>query len=248
MRQRVSIGQQRHRLWSAAPPEAPSTPPMVEYGTNVVAGSPRRKAGGRRRAVSTPRRGGEAPANVSIIYVPASRAGRDLRAIDNASSWSLHTEGVRQRMVPVYNTLEKRRALIGPTVPGVTRLAGKVASCRFIHHRQVRSRLRWARDLRGRQRADEPGWDTPGRHRGDDIGLGRRCLALPDDRHRCDRDEARSRHDERTRGIHQGPCAEPCRVLAVQTAPPASGWSRRRLFGGAGTAAEKVKALEAAGV
>ncbi|MDQ3524226.1 MAG: succinate--CoA ligase subunit alpha [Chloroflexota bacterium] len=247
------------------------TTQMVEYGTNVVAGVTPGKKGQDVAGVpvfNTVREAVvETQANTSIIYVPARFAPDAIyEAVDNGIALVICiTEGVPVNdMVPVYHYVKEHGArLIGPNCPGlITPGEAKVGIMPGFIHKPGKIGLVSRSGTLTYEVVNA--LSEAGLGQSTAVGIGGDpvigtsfvdCLALFQD----DPDTEAIVMIGEIGGTDEEDAAEFIKVnvtkpmagfIAGQTAPPGKrmGHAGAIISGGAGTAAEKMAALESAGV
>jgi succinyl-CoA synthetase alpha subunit len=247
------------------------TAQMVEYGTNVVAGVTPGRKGQEVAGVpvfDTVREAVEATqANTSIIYVPARFAPDAIyEAVDNGIELVICiTEGVPVNdMVPVYHYVRQKGArLIGPNCPGlITPGQAKVGIMPGFIHRPGKVGLvsrsgTLTYEVVNALTEAGMGQSTAVGIGGDPV-IGTSfvdCLDLfekdPETEAIVMIGEIGGTDEEDAAEFIKAHVSKPMAgFIAGQTAPPGKrmGHAGAIISGGAGTAAEKMKALEAAGV
>lgn len=247
------------------------TTQMVEYGTNVVSGVTPGKKGQDVAGVpvfNTVREAvAETQANTSIIYVPARFAPDAIyEAVDNGIALVICiTEGVPVNdMVPVYHYVKDHGArLIGPNCPGlITPGEAKVGIMPGFIHKPGKIGLVSRSGTLTYEVVNE--LSEAGMGQSTAVGIGGDpvigtsfvdCLALF--QHDPDTDaivmigEIGGTDEEDAAAFIKANVTKPMAgFIAGQTAPPGKrmGHAGAIISGGAGTAAEKMAALESAGV
>ena len=247
------------------------TTQMVEYGTNVVGGVTPGRKGQEVAGVPVFDTVSEAvaatQANTSIIYVPARFAPDAIyEAVDNGIELVICiTEGVPVNdMVPVYSYVKSKGArLIGPNCPGlITPGQAKVGIMPGFIHQPGKVGLvsrsgTLTYEVVNALTEDGLGQSTAVGIGGDPI-IGTSfvdCLRLFQDDPDTDAivmiGEIGGTDEEDAAEFIKANVTKPMAgFIAGQTAPPGKrmGHAGAIISGGAGTAADKMKALEAAGV
>ncbi|CAN5317624.1 succinate--CoA ligase subunit alpha [soil metagenome] len=247
------------------------TTQMVEYGTNVVSGVTPGKKGQDVAGVpvfNTVREAvAETQANTSIIYVPARFAPDAIyEAVDNGIALVICiTEGVPVNdMVPVYHYVKDHGArLIGPNCPGlITPGEAKVGIMPGFIHKPGKIGLVSRSGTLTYEVVNE--LSEAGMGQSTAVGIGGDpvigtsfvdCLALFQDDPDTDAivmiGEIGGTDEEDAAAFINANVTKPMAgFIAGQTAPPGKrmGHAGAIISGGAGTAAEKMAALESAGV
>lgn len=247
------------------------TTQMVEYGTNVVAGVTPGKKGQDVAGVpvfNTVREAVvETQANTSIIYVPARFAPDAIyEAVDNGIALVICiTEGVPVNdMVPVYHYVKEHGArLIGPNCPGlITPGEAKVGIMPGFIHKPGKIGLVSRSGTLTYEVVNA--LSEAGLGQSTAVGIGGDpvigtsfvdCLALfqddPDTEAIVMIGEIGGTDEEDAAEFIKANVTKPMAgFIAGQTAPPGKrmGHAGAIISGGAGTAAEKMAALESAGV
>ncbi len=247
------------------------TTQMVEYGTNVVSGVTPGKKGQDVAGVpvfNTVREAvAETQANTSIIYVPARFAPDAIyEAVDNGIALVICiTEGVPVNdMVPVYHYVKDHGArLIGPNCPGlITPGEAKVGIMPGFIHKPGKIGLVSRSGTLTYEVVNE--LSEAGMGQSTAVGIGGDpvigtsfvdCLALFQDDPDTDAivmiGEIGGTDEEDAAAFIKANVTKPMAgFIAGQTAPPGKrmGHAGAIISGGAGTAAEKMAALESAGV
>ncbi len=247
------------------------TTQMVEYGTNVVAGVTPGRKGQEIAGVpvfDTVQDAVEATqANTSIIYVPARFAPDAIyEAVDSGIELVICiTEGVPVNdMVPVYHYVRQQGArLIGPNCPGlITPGQAKVGIMPGFIHKPGKVGLVSRSGTLTYEVVNA--LSEAGLGQSTAVGIGGDpvigtsfidCLALfqedPDTEAIVMIGEIGGTDEEDAAAFISANVTKPMAgFIAGQTAPPGKrmGHAGAIISGGAGTAAEKMKALEAAGV
>lgn len=247
------------------------TTQMVEYGTNVVSGVTPGKKGQDVAGVpvfNTVREAvAETRANTSIIYVPARFAPDAIyEAVDNGIALVICiTEGVPVNdMVPVYHYVQDHGArLIGPNCPGlITPGEAKVGIMPGFIHKPGKIGLVSRSGTLTYEVVNE--LSEAGMGQSTAVGIGGDpvigtsfvdCLALFQDDPDTDAivmiGEIGGTDEEDAAAFIKANVTKPMAgFIAGQTAPPGKrmGHAGAIISGGAGTAAEKMAALESAGV
>ncbi len=247
------------------------TTQMVEYGTNVVSGVTPGKKGQDVAGVpvfNTVREAvAETQANTSIIYVPARFAPDAIyEAVDNGIALVICiTEGVPVNdMVPVYHYVKDHGArLIGPNCPGlITPGEAKVGIMPGFIHKPGKIGLVSRSGTLTYEVVNQ--LSEAGMGQSTAVGIGGDpvigtsfvdCLALFQDDPDTDAivmiGEIGGTDEEDAAAFIKANVTKPMAgFIAGQTAPPGKrmGHAGAIISGGAGTAAEKMAALESAGV